>query len=363
MDGLNRLGAVCLLSSVFGLVLGNDCRAEDPKDILYYGNSFTNATCCGSTRSVPNVLLDIAVAAGHVAPRNRNASVDGQTLQYHLTNNTAVINTGITPGEKWEHVVLQDFSTAPTHIGNLPQHLSSSKALYQAVAAHSPNVVPVMYETWARGPGHSYYTGSNPSFPGGPAQMHQEVRGGYQLSTQNINAAAGMDVARYAPVGDAWKNAGFPLTLYAGDIYHAQNRGTLLNALVLYGTIYGDPTTSDIDLTGVLSSLSIAAPDGTFLTGVADATLAASAGDAGDYNGNGAVDAADYIAWRNNNLSAYVYDAWRSNFGKTTGSVPGLGASGTPIPEPATVVLAFVAALALLAFAVQRNRIAHRGRQ
>lgn len=103
--------------------------------------------------------------------------------------------------------------------------------------------------------------------------MQQEVRSGYHQSTQNINSAVGKAIAKYAPVGDAWENAGFPLSLYANDIYHAQNRGSLLNALILYGVIYDDPTTSDIDLTGVWSRLGVSAQDGQFLAMVADATL------------------------------------------------------------------------------------------
>jgi hypothetical protein len=248
--------------------------AEDPIDILWYGNSFTNATCCGSSRSVPNIFLDVATAAGHVAPRNRNASADGQTLQWHLTNNTSVITTGIVAGEKWEFVVLQDYSTWPTHIGNLPQHLSSTLALYQKVAMHSPNVIPVEYQTWARGYGHSYYSGANPDFPGGPAQMEQELRDGYHMSVAGINAAVGSNLARLAPAGDAWEDANFPANFYGDGNYHASNRGSLLNALVLYGTIYGDPTTSDIDLSTVLTRLNLTAADGALVTGLADGVLA-----------------------------------------------------------------------------------------
>ncbi len=59
---IGLLGCLCCAG------LADVCRAEDPKDILWFGNSFTNAVCCGSTRSVPNVVLDIALAAGHVAP-------------------------------------------------------------------------------------------------------------------------------------------------------------------------------------------------------------------------------------------------------------------------------------------------------
>ncbi len=39
----------------------------------------------------------------------------------------------------------------------------------------------------------------------------------------------------------------------------------LLNALVHYGSMYGDPTTSDINLGGILSSLSILAQHGQFV--------------------------------------------------------------------------------------------------
>lgn len=266
----NGLAAALLLAFV-ALWPESVCRAQAPKDILWYGNSFTNATCCGGTRSVPNIFADIVVAAGHIAPRNRNASADGQSLLFHRNSNTAVITTGILPGEKWEAVVLQDFSTMPTHIGNLTQHLSSSLSLYQAVAAHSPGVEAIMYETWARGPGHSYYTGGAPAFPGGPAQMQQELRDGYKASTANINTAIGSPVATYAPVGDAWQQGGFPANFYAGDIYHANNRGSLLNALVLYSVIYDDPTTSDINLSGVLTTLGLSAADGQLASSLADA--------------------------------------------------------------------------------------------
>lgn len=249
---------------------------QDPKDVLFYGNSFTNATCCGSTVSVPNMFRAVAVAAGQPTPRIVNASADGQTLQWHLSSASQMqrITTGIAAGEKWEHVVLQDYSTWPTHIGNLPQHISSSLGIYQAVAAHSPSVVPIMYETWARGYGNSFYTGGAPSFPGGPTQMQQELRDGYQQSTANINSVVGSPVAKLAPAGDAWELANFPANFYGDGSYHASNRGSLLNALVLYGTVYDDPTTSDINLATVLAPLGLTAADGVYLTSLADAVLA-----------------------------------------------------------------------------------------
>lgn len=248
------------------------CLAQ-AKNLIFYGNSFTIATGFGSSRNVPELVRDIAVAAGQPQPYIVNPSIAGWSLQQHRASNTGPITTAIAAGQRWDAVVLQDFSTQPTTLGNLALHRSSYVSMYEAVRAHSPNVKAIGFETWARAPGHSYYAGANPSFPGGPAQMQQQVRDGYNLSTGDVNALYGPGTSTVSPVGDAWENAGFPVNFYAGDLYHAQNRGTLITALTLYTTIYGDNTTSDIPLGPILSSLSLSTADGVFLTSVVDATV------------------------------------------------------------------------------------------
>jgi hypothetical protein len=67
---------------------------------------------------------------------------------------------------------------------------------------------------------------------------------------------------------------------------------------------------------------------------------------AGDFNGDGAVDAADYVVWRKNNGSVAQYNEWRANFGQPTGS-GSHSATGTAVPEPATRALILLSALAL----------------
>lgn len=61
----------------------------------------------------------------------------------------------------------------------------------------------------------------------------------------------------------------------------------------------------------------------------------------GDYNGNGVVDAADYVLWRNDPGShggaPGGYNTWRANFGNHAGTGSGLGASA--VPEPTSLVL------------------------
>jgi hypothetical protein len=81
----------------------------------------------------------------------------------------------------------------------------------------------------------------------------------------------------------------------------------------------------------------------------------------GDYNDNGAVDAADYVLWRdtlgqsiavgegadgnaNGEIDAGDFEFWRTHFGE---NVPGAAASAkvTSVPEPATFILSLYAIL------------------
>ena len=100
------------------------------------------------------------------------------------------------------------------------------------------------------------------------------------------------------------------------------------------------------------------------------ARLVPAAGVAGDYNGNGTVDAADYVVWRNNlgaslqlqnevagttpgTVTQEDYDAWRARFGNTSGAGAG-ELTGTAVPEASTAVLAALAGM-LAAFRRRSN--------
>jgi len=74
----------------------------------------------------------------------------------------------------------------------------------------------------------------------------------------------------------------------------------------------------------------------------------------GDYNGNGSVDAADYVLWRNGgplqnevNTSGTVdasdYTAWRARFGNNTAGSGSGSLEDRAVPEPSTSLLALLA--------------------
>jgi hypothetical protein len=78
-------------------------------------------------------------------------------------------------------------------------------------------------------------------------------------------------------------------------------------------------------------------------------------GVAGDYNGNGKVDAADYVLWRNGDSpddSQAGYNLWKANFGNPPGSGSALG-SGV-VPEPSSLVLVGLVCLTVLAVGHRR---------
>jgi hypothetical protein len=87
---------------------------------------------------------------------------------------------------------------------------------------------------------------------------------------------------------------------------------------------------------------------------------------AGDFNQDGAVDAADYVIWRKGLGTTYIqeeYDLWRADFGKTVGSG---GALAGPIslpaaPEPAALVIAGIAAVGVGTAVRSTRRAVRRG--
>jgi hypothetical protein len=78
--------------------------------------------------------------------------------------------------------------------------------------------------------------------------------------------------------------------------------------------------------------------------------VSVTAGLAGDYNGNGTVDAADYSVWRDGLGAIYTqadYDVWKSHFGQSAGGGSSQTAAVPAAPEPAALTLMLIAVMNL----------------
>jgi hypothetical protein len=74
----------------------------------------------------------------------------------------------------------------------------------------------------------------------------------------------------------------------------------------------------------------------------------------GDYNGDGKVDAADYVVWRKNDGTPGGYTTWRDNFGAMAGS-GGVSRSAGAAPEPSALALVGLLVPMVLAFRARRS--------
>jgi T5SS/PEP-CTERM-associated repeat protein len=110
---------------------------------------------------------------------------------------------------------------------------------------------------------------------------------------------------------------------------------------------------SSASRTGTFGNVVVAGNTGTFnvvftATGVTLSSFTPTTGLPGDFNGNGKVDGADYVSWRNgSNPTQAQYNLWRTNFGRTSGSASGTSQQAA-VPEPAVPGMLLIGLSALL---------------
>ncbi len=260
--------SLCRLITIAILSLPLVTQAEEqPKNLLFFGNSFTLGE---SPWSVPQIVRSIATAAGHPTPHVTMRADGGASFTNHIANASTLTAINSLPAGSWDAFVLQDYSTRTTtaniYGANLTAHRTEAVTLAGLVLEHSSDAHPVLFQTWARSPASTEfypYTFAN------AAAMQEQIRDGYLLSAGDVAAAYGR--ATIAPVGEAFQAYGWT-GLYGGDEYHANNRGSLLAGMVLYMAIYDQPLT-DVDLSGVLSYMGLPSTDAPTLKAAATAAV------------------------------------------------------------------------------------------
>jgi len=215
-------------------------RAEDA---LFIGNSYTYGgpeKVIADHGGVPKLVEAIAISKGKSLTTLQLAS-GGKAWWFHLQQSRT---EQALSAKNWDWVVLQDFSTEPTHVGKPDEFFKSGETFYQRIRHHSPKAKIVLYETWARPKGSQFYTGiSTPKTFVDAAQMNTEIQSNYTKLYHRLEVLDPGAQMELAPVGLAFERslAKYPdLKLHGRDLHHANTAGSYLAALVIYATIYHD---------------------------------------------------------------------------------------------------------------------------
>jgi len=205
----------------------------------------------------------------------------------------------------------------------------------EAFLVKMPMSIPSGFETTPNVPLHNTLTGS-----------HRLVQSGV---IRTITGGAGAPFSFTARTAVGLTNGNAKLLLMTVDTGSSGSQGVTLpelatliashgatNAINLDG---GGSTTMVMDLygDGLTSQLVNAPSGGERSVGVNFGVFALPNG---DFNEDGAVDAADYVVWRKTIGGELAYDAWSERFGATPGGSGGEG----QVPEPASCVLALLIA-------------------
>jgi hypothetical protein len=163
------------------------------------------------------------------------------------------------------------------------------------------------------------------------------------LDDQNVDAVDGPDAGTAA--GDSptegWdqgggSGAGQLLEYFLGETGSTIGPGeTLALGNAFNPAVFGAGNNGDVQFSlGLLNGLEI----------LGSVTYVAGPGGLpGDYNNDGAVNAADYVVWRKNIGTQDGYNLWRTNFGRTSGSG---SLAGGAIPEPSLLAMLIAVAAA-----------------
>ncbi len=228
----------CLCCILLVAITPVSVRADD---VLFIGNSFTyGATAPAVQRNggVPKLFEAIAHAKGRTVLTTA-VTAGGKDWTYHLARPATAKALA---AKIWTWVVLQDFSTRPTRIGNVAAFLRDGETFSTQIAVKSPNAGILLYETWPRPPGSFYRTVPGQAFSG-PVEMMADLHASYAQLREKLAALNPARPVQVALVGTAFARAQaeYPaIVLDASDHHHATADGYYLAALVIYETIYHD---------------------------------------------------------------------------------------------------------------------------
>jgi hypothetical protein len=238
-------------------------------DLLFIGNSFTyggEEAAVVKFGGVPKLVEAIASSRQKTAS-TLMVTTGGKDWGFHLANPATDSALKV---RSWDGVVLQDYSTQPTHAGDTGAFMRNGQLFYDRIAKESPLAEIVLYETWAYAATHKIFAVSPTAHQfTDPAQMTAELAKNYAALRQVLQARDPHRIVALARVGEAFarslqENPG--INLYAGDFKHPSRQGCYLAALVIYSTFFHD---SPVGATRTLPGFTLEADEAAKLQAVA----------------------------------------------------------------------------------------------
>ncbi|MGE9290252.1 MAG: SGNH/GDSL hydrolase family protein [Puniceicoccales bacterium] len=236
---IRALRAQSLLGFLALIFLCSWSQAENK--VLFLGNSYTFGS--GGTESVPNIFDALANATGQEDPTTVMRAVGGKDYKFHYQNSLDYVQQA-----PWTHVILQNYSTLPTHIKNTQEHFDYGSRLYEAIIANNPDTQVMLYMTWARAYVHPLVSGtSSPKSFGSTDEMLEELSTNYTALAEQLTAENPDNLPVIVnPVGIAWNLAGGNLPpsdpgfvdLFGKDNHHGNDAGYYLAACVHFASVY-----------------------------------------------------------------------------------------------------------------------------
>src|SRR5690606_4795046 len=154
----------------------------------------------------------------------------GASWAFHLDR----LQTDVLLKERaWSHVVLQDYSTRPTAVGDAEGLRRDGERLYKRARALVPGPKVVHDQTWTRAAGHELYQQEGVQ---DPDDMERQLLLGYAALEQQLEELEEGDQVLRAPVGTVFARhlRQHPASkIHGQDLYHASTEGSYLAALVL----------------------------------------------------------------------------------------------------------------------------------
>ena len=250
--------ALAVLALLFVALRSAD--AQEPRSILFIGNSFTFGSGSAARFYRANTVTDLNHEGIGGVPALFKSFADqsgvpydvyletrgGSGFEFHLENKLAELGS-----RRWDQVVMQGQSTLDLEKdGDPTKFLATGPQLVKVLRERSAEVEIYLTATWSRA--DKTYPNGAPWFGKPIETMARDVRVAYDELARRAPGVKSVN-----PVGDAWTRAmqagiadtnpydgidAGKLNLWTHDSYHASTYGYYLEALVIFGNVTGrDP--------------------------------------------------------------------------------------------------------------------------